>query len=107
MKLLTSKAIRGYCDYTKRTIAYAKYKIGSTYHKAKIESVEVTGDGLVEIMFKIETASTGGATVTEIQLYDTNNDLWLSKQESLKMDSVAEGFYYICQLEISEREVEE
>ena len=88
MKLLTSKAIQGYRDYTKRTIAYAKYKIGSTYHKAKIESVEVTGDGLVEIMFKIETGSTGAATVTEIQLYDTNNDLWLSKQESLKMDSV-------------------
>lgn len=107
MKLLTSKAIQGYRDYTKRTIAYAKYKIDSTYHKAKIESVEVTGDGLVEIIFKIETASTGAATVTEIQLYDTNNDLWLSKQESLKMESVEEGFYYICQLEISEREVEE
>ena len=60
MKLLTSEAIQGYRDYTKRTIAY-----------------------------------------------DTNNNLWLSKQESLKMDSVAEGFYYVCQLEISEREVEE
>ena len=88
------------------TIAYAKYKIGSVYHKAKIESVDVTEEGLVEISFKIETAITGAATVTEIQLYDTNNNLWLSKQESLKMDSVAEGFYYVCQLEISEREVE-
>nr|DAL16709.1 MAG TPA_asm: hypothetical protein [Caudoviricetes sp.] len=106
MKLLTSKAIQGYRDYTKRTVAYAKYKIGSTYHKAKIESVEVTTDGIVEVTFKIETATTGAATVTEIQLYDTNNDLWLSKQESLKMDSVAEGFYYVCQLVISEKEVE-
>ena len=42
MKLLTSEAIQGYRDYTKRTIAYAKYKIGSVYHKAKIESVDVT-----------------------------------------------------------------
>ena len=47
MKLLTSKAIQGYRDYTKRTVAYAKYKIGSTYYKAKIESVEVTADGIV------------------------------------------------------------
>ena len=81
MKLLTSKAIQGYRDYTKRTIAYAKYKIGSTYHKAKIESVEVNGDGLVEIMFKIETSTTGAATVTEIQLYRQNSssrrgELW-------------------------------
>lgn len=107
MKLLTSKAIQGYRDYTKRTIAYAKYKVGLTYHKTKIESVNVTEDGIVEVRFKIEAATTGAATVTEIQLYDTNNDLWLSKQESLEMNSVAEGFYYVCQLEISEREVEE
>ena len=104
MKLLTSKAIQGYRDYTKRIVAYAKYKIGSTYHKARIESVEVTSDGTVEITFKIETAVTGKAKVTEIQLYDTNNDLWLSKQESLEMESVAEGFYYVCQLVIEEKE---
>ena len=107
MKLLTSKAIQGYRDYTKRTIAYEKYKVGSTYHKTKIESVDVTEEGIVEVRFKIEAATTGAATVTEIQLYDTNNDLWLSKQEFLEMNSVAEGFYYVCQLEISEREVEE
>lgn len=105
MKLLTSKAIQGYRDYTKRTIAYAKYKIGSTYHRAKIESVEVTEDGTVEVAFKIETAVTGSVTVTEVQLYDNNNDLWLSKQESLNMGSVAEGFYYVVQLIISEKEV--
>lgn len=92
MKLLTSKAIQGYRDYTKRTIAYAKYKVGSTYHKTKIESVDVTEEGIVEVRFKIEAATTGAATVTEIQLYDTNNDLWLSKQEFLEMNSVAEAF---------------
>ena len=54
MKLLTSKAIQGYRDYTKRTIAYAKYKVGSTYHKTKIESVDVTEEGIVEVRFKIE-----------------------------------------------------
>jgi len=104
MKLLTSKAIQGYRDYTKRTVAYAKYKAGSTYYKAIIDSVEVTNDGAVEVGFKIETKTTGAVTVTEIQLYDTNNDLWLSKQESLQMDSVAEGFYYVCKLIISEKE---
>lgn len=65
MKLLTSKAIQGYRDYTKRTIAYAKYKVGSTYHKTKIESVDVTEEGIVEVRFKIEAATTGAATVTE------------------------------------------
>lgn len=106
MKLLTSKAIQGYRDYTKRTVAYAKCKVGSVYHKRPIESVEVTADGIVEITFKIEAATLGtSAVVTEIQLYDTNNDLWLSKQENLKLGSVVEGFYYVCQLAINEKEV--
>lgn len=106
MKLLTSRAIQGYRDYTKRTVAYAKYKAGSTYFKQPIESVEVTADGIVEITFKIEAATAGtSATVTEIQLYDTNNDLWLSKQENLTLGSVVEGFYYVCQLAINEKEM--
>lgn len=101
MALLTSAAIQGYRDYTMRRIAYAQYKIGSAYHKTKIESVEVTAAGTVEIAFKIELES-GSGTVTQIQLYDTDNQLWLSKTENLKMDSVAEGFFYVVQLEITE-----
>ena len=101
MALLTSAAIQGYRDYTMRRIAYAKFKIGSTEYKTNIESVEVTDGGTVEIAFKIEIAS-GSGTVSQISLYDTDNQLWLSKTENLQMDSVAEGFYYVVQLDISE-----
>lgn len=85
----------------KRRIAYAKYKVSSTYYKVPIESVTTTSDGMLEIAFKIELSS-GSGEVSEVQLYDTDNQLWLSKAERLKMDSVAEGFSYIVQLEISE-----
>lgn len=101
MALLTSAAIQGYRDYTMRRIAYAKFKIGSTEYKTNIESVEVTDSGTVEIAFKIEIAS-GSGTVSQISLYDTDNQLWLSKTENLQMDSVAEGFYYVVQLDIAE-----
>ena len=101
MALLTSTAIQGYRDYTMRRIAYAKFKIGSTEYKTNIESVEVTDSGTVEIAFKIEIAS-GSGTVSQISLYDTDNQLWLSKTENLQMDSVAEGFYYVVQLDIAE-----
>ena len=94
MALLTSAAIQGYRDYTKRRIAYAKYKVGSTYYKVPIESVTTTSDGMLEIAFKIELSS-GSGEVSEVQLYDTDNQLWLSKAERLKMDSVAEGFSYM------------
>lgn len=101
MSMLTSAAIQGYRDYTKRRVAYAQYKVGSVYHKTNIESVTITENGTVEIDFKIELSS-GSGTVTQIQLYDTDNQLWLSKTENLKMDSVAEAFFYVVQLDISE-----
>lgn len=101
MALLTNAAIKGYRDYTMRRIAYAKFKVGSTEYKTNIESVKVTDSGTVEIAFKIELAS-GSGTVSQISLYDTDNQLWLSKTENLQMDSVAEGFYYVVQLDIAE-----
>ena len=101
MALLTSAAIKGYRDYTMRRIAYAKFKVGSTEYKTNIESVKVTDSGTVEIAFTIELAS-GSGTVSQISLYDTDNQLWLSKTENLQMDSVAEGFYYVVQLDIAE-----
>ena len=101
MALLTSAAIKGYRYYTMRRIAYAKFKVGSTEYKTNIESVKVTDSGTVEIAFKIELAS-GSGTVSQISLYDTDNQLWLSKTENLQMDYEAEGFYYVVQLDIAE-----
>ena len=101
MAMLTKAAIQGYKEYTKRTVAFAQYKIGSTYYKTGIESVKLLDDGLVEVTFKIELKS-GSGTVTEVQLYDTGGNLWLSKTESLKLADVSEGFYYAVQIDIEE-----
>ena len=102
MSLLTDAAITGYQEYTKRTLSYARYKISSTYYKVNIDNVNVTSGGIVEVNFMIEPKAAG--TITEVQLYDTNGDLWLRKAESLDVSSVVEGFFYTVQLEISEKE---
>lgn len=102
MSLLTSAAIAGYQQYTKRALSYARYKIDNTYHKVSINSVNVTNNGIVEVDFMIEPAVTG--VISEVQLYDTNGDLWFRKVESLDVSSVVEGFLYTVQLEISEKE---
>lgn len=101
MALLTSAALQGYRDFTKRRVSYARYLIGSTWYKTNIESVETLSSGIVEISFMIELDS-GSGTVTQVQLYDTDNQLWLSKNESLKMSDVSEGYLYVVQLDIQE-----
>ena len=101
MAMLTSAALTGYRNYTKRVVSYAKYKIGSTYYESRIESVKTLSSGIVEISFMIELES-GSGTVSEVQLYYTDNELWLSKAESLKLSDVSEGFLYVVRLDIKE-----
>ena len=102
--MLTSAAITGYRNYTKRVVAYARYKAGGTWYKTAIESVEITSSGVVEIEVKIDASVTGAVTVTQIQLWDTAGQLWAEKSVSLEMTSVAEGFAYVFQLTIKEEE---
>lgn len=94
MGLLTPEAIEGYKEYTKRTISYAQYKAGGTYYKANISSVSVLPDGRLAVDFLIDHTVPGDINVTEVQLYNTNNKLWLSKPESILRKDVQEGILY-------------
>lgn len=104
MALLTSNAIKGLREYVKRTVSYAKYKIGSTYYEVNINDIIVDTSGVVRISFMINPTVSGVARITEVQLYDVDNQLWFSKAVSLDMESVAEGFYYLVKLRITETE---
>ena len=99
--MLTSAALQGIRGYVKRRVLYARYKIGSTYYKVPLNSIEVMSNGTIEITFMIELES-GSGTVTEVQLYDTEQQLWLSKSESLEMSDVSEGFLYVVRVRIEE-----
>lgn len=103
MAKLTANALEGFRQYVKRTIAYAKFRVGSTYHTVPIESVSFRGD-YVEIRFKIEVDTAGTAVVNQCQLYNNDNQLWYQSTESLKMESVAEGYFYIVRVSIKEGE---
>lgn len=105
MKILTNAAIQAYREFTKRRVAYARYRAGGVWHTVNALDINITRTGTVEIEFQIDAAVAGKTTVTEVQLYDTENQLWASKQESLSMATVAEGFAYVVQMDIEEKEV--
>lgn len=105
MSMMTSAAISGYREYTKRTVSYARFKAGGTWYTSKILDVSITSAGVVEVAFKIEASVVGATTITQVQLYDTAGVLWAEKTESLSMGSVAEGFTYVFKVTIEEQEV--
>lgn len=102
MGMLTPAAISGYKEFTKADIAYAKYRVGNTYHQAAIQSKEYLADGRLAVKILIEPPETGSVTISQIQLYDTNNNLWLSKAESIIREDVTAGVLYRFTFDFSE-----
>ena len=93
-EMLSKEAIEGYKAHTDRTIAYAMYAIDGEFHRAAIHRRERLKDNKVAVYFSISPQSASGAKVTEVQLFDTNNDLFVSKREDIAIKGVNQGFLY-------------
>jgi hypothetical protein len=92
--MLTDKAIESFKKFIERNTAYAKYKIGSTYYKVPIHRRERLPDGKVAVYFEIEPNAPSTVHVTEVQIYDTDNELWATKTENIEIESIQDGALY-------------
>jgi hypothetical protein len=84
----------------KNDIAYARYKVGSTWYQAAIQSAEVTSDGRVEVTFIIDHTVAGNITVTGVELYDHNGVRIGSKTVSITRADATEGILYLCRFSL-------
>jgi hypothetical protein len=89
--LLTSSAISKFKQYIQKTVAYARYRVGTTYYQIPILRTEVLADGRVAIYLLIDHSVPGQITINQIQLFDVDNDLWLEKPESITRKDTQEG----------------
>lgn len=94
MAILTEEALEGFKQHTNRTIAYARYKIDGNYTRVEISRRERLKDGRVAVYFHIDAQGQTDVTISEVQLFDTNNDLWATKEENILVRGVQEGVLY-------------
>jgi hypothetical protein len=96
MGLLQPTAIQGYKEYTRVTIAYARYKVGGTYYRVPDANLTKSylPDGRLAVSLLIDHTVPGNITIKEIQLFDTNNNLWLVKPENIMREDVTAGVLY-------------
>lgn len=94
MPILTEQAIEGYKQDTERKIARARYKISEEYFDVPIHRRERLPDGRVAVYLAITPATTGNVTISEVQLFDSNNDLWATKTENIVISGLQEGVLY-------------
>lgn len=100
--MLTENALKGFRDYAKRTISYARYKIGNSYFNAKITDITTDVEGKLKVDFTIDPTAHGDITVTEVQLYNTSGELWWNKSENITRKSNQEGIFYRVTINIHE-----
>lgn len=104
--MLSEKARKGYADYTKREIAFARYKIGNTYYENRVDRFEFPEDepGRLDVWLVLNPPVGQEVVITEIQLFDTGGQLFLTQTESLKVDAVQEGVLYKITFRFKEKE---
>ncbi len=92
---MTSYALNLYKDYTKVRVALGRYKAGSTYKTAPIDSVETLKDGRLAFFMTIPPGDSTGSTVTEVALLDTSKQVMYTKtlvgNEQVEFEADDEG----------------
>lgn len=92
--MLSTVALTALKNCIKDNVAYAKYKVGNTYYQAEIRSAYIMDDGRVAITFLIDDTVGGTITVTEVQLYNHNGELFANKAENITRKALQEGILY-------------
>lgn len=92
--MLQSVAFEDLKDFVNMRIAYARVKIDGVFTQVPIERRERLKNGKQALYFSVTPQANHDVTITEVQLYNTNSDLWLKKAENIPIKAVQEGVLY-------------
>lgn len=95
-------ALNAVREFVRSNIAYAKYKVGSTYYRAEIIEKELLADGRISITFLIDHTVAGNITVTEVQLFNHSDVRWAYKAVSITRRDAQEGILYRCRFTVTQ-----
>lgn len=79
--------------------------VNGVEERRPIHRKERLSDGRVAAYVSITPQLETGATIQKVQLYNSDNELWVEKEESIYLASVQEGALYRFVFDFIEREV--
>ncbi len=100
--MLTDIALKAYKDYTKWELSYARYKVGSSYIDIPIDRVEMIGDKALKVYLVINNHRHSTITVSEIQLINTDNEVFCQFEENIVINANEEGYLYVVKFKFKE-----
>lgn len=98
--MLDAAGLADYRNFTKRRIAYAQYRVGGTFTKVYLSSVEIQ-NGIVRAQLNINS---GGSpiTITRVELYNQAGELFAHQDVNITINSGQTGILYWFDFNIQE-----
>ena len=101
--MLDNAGFKDLRNYIKRRVNYARYRVGSTYYKTALSEVKILNNGTVRAQLNINaTGST--ITVTRVELYNSDNELWAHKDCNIKLTPGQTGILFWFDFAMREEE---
>lgn len=79
-------------NYIKRRLAYGRYRVGSSYYKTNLSSVDVLADGTVRAQMHI--TGMGEITVNRVELFNGDQQLWAHEDVNIEIKTGQTGILY-------------
>ena len=99
--MLDAAGIADYRSFTQRRIAYARYRVGSTYTRVPLSSVAVLPDGVVRAQLNINSGGSS-MTVNRVELWNSAGELFAHEDVSITINSGQTGILYWFDFNIKE-----
>ena len=100
--MLAAAAFADLRGYIKRRIAFAKYRVGDTYHKTALTDVSILADGTVRAQLSIIPGDT--VTVNRVELYNSDSPLWAYQDCNITISTGQTGILYWFDFSVVEEE---
>ncbi len=100
--MLDTAAFTDLRGYIKRRVAYARYRVGSTFYRTELNDVEFLGSNTVRARLAI--IPSGTITVNRVELWSGAGELWAHQDCNIQVSTGQTGILFWFDFTITERE---
>lgn len=101
--MLQDVAFRDLREFIKSKIKSAQYCVNGIYYDVPVSEIEITEQGIVRVKFTV--AHGAPCLISQVRLISTADEVWISKNVSLQIDSSQTNFLQWFDINITEVEV--
>lgn len=99
--MLDPAGLADYREFTKKRIAYARYRVSGTWTTVYLSSVDVLGNGVVRAALNINSGGSA-MTVNRVELFNQDGNLFAHEDCSITIAAGQTGILYWFDFKITE-----